>query len=397
MKSYPHVVHAVMSTPWAVLNETAATIRGIVASRVAGEQLSREDIDARVGNGQGSRGVYMAGSVAVIPIYGVIIPRATLFSDISGGTSVQSLRNSFLEAIDDEEVSAIVFDVNSPGGMVDLVPELAEDIRAKRGTKPIVAVANTLCASAAYWLASQADELYVTESGDAGSIGVITMHEDMSKALEAEGVDVTLITAGKYKDEGNPFEPLGAEAKAALQRRVDEAYGLFVSDVAAGRGIAEADVRNGLGEGRLLKAKAALAAGLVDGIQTFEATVRGLAAPSRRARGGTRAEAPEPEENGELLEQVRAASAAVAATFEDAGSYSGAVDAALRALDSVVTSSEALRAMSGRKREQLATLVERAEELLVRTTPKATDADGLDLDIEAELAAHEAHFRLSPT
>jgi signal peptide peptidase SppA len=159
---------------------------------------------------------------------------------------------------------------------------------ALRGVKKQVAYVGALAASAGYWLAAQADEIISTPSGTAGSIGVYSAHQDMSKALEAEGIDVTLISAGKYKVEGSPFAPLSDEAKAFMQARVDEAYSQFLKDVARGRGVSVADVRNGYGEGRALSAKDAKAAGLIDTIATFDETLSGLT--GRKQASGMRAE-----------------------------------------------------------------------------------------------------------
>ncbi len=282
---YAHIMRAISETPWAILPDRLAAIREIVALRAEGHKLSPEEIEARVGSGPSSRQRYKAGPVAVLPLYGVIIPRATLFSEMSGGTSVQGFRAAFRDALEDEHVSSIVFDVHSPGGSVFLVHELANEIRAARGRKPIVAVANALCASAAYHIASQADELVATETAIVGSIGVFAAHEDWSEFYASVGLKTTLIHAGKHKVEGNPFEPLSEEARAAIQREVDAFYKLFVDAVAKGRGTTAAAVRSGYGQGRALTARAAMAEGMVDRIDTLEATVARLL---RGNKGGTR-------------------------------------------------------------------------------------------------------------
>src|SRR5690606_4285100 len=146
---------------------------------------------------------------------GIVGHRMNQVTDISGpgGTSTEQFGSWFDAALRDPAVSAIVIDVDSPGGTVTGVAELAEQIFEARGKKPIYAIANALAASAAYWIASAAEELWVTPSGDVGSIGVYAMHEDISE-MEAEmGLKVTLISAGEYKTEGNPHEPLGDEAR----------------------------------------------------------------------------------------------------------------------------------------------------------------------------------------
>ena len=277
MSRNPNVLRAVTERPWAILEGTLQTIGELVAAHNAGERLSREEIEARISAGPGQGGGYdVAGGVAVIPISGVITPRASLFSDVSGGTSVEGLRNSFRDALAARDVRAILFDVNSPGGAVNLVPELAGDIREARGEKPIVAQANTLMASAAYWLSSQADEVYVTPSGNVGSIGVFGVHTDISDAEAQAGRKTTLISAGKFKTEASPYGPLNPEAREHLQGLVNASYELFVDGVAEARGATAEAVRSGYGQGRVLEPKAALAAGLVDGVQTFEQTARNL-------------------------------------------------------------------------------------------------------------------------
>jgi signal peptide peptidase SppA len=286
-KRYPNVVRAVLEMPWAILPSTLRAIVEVVVLRVHGEALSDDEIQARIGSGPARRDLRMVGATAVIPVYGVIAPRADAMSEMSGGTSVQRLRSSFLEAVDDKDVSSIVLDVDSPGGQTDLITELAADIRGARGSKPIVAVANTRAASAAYWIASQADEFVVTPSGSVGSIGVFAAHEDISKAEELVGVKTTLIAAGKYKTEASPFEPLSDEARAYIQGRVDDAYAQFTSDVAKGRRVAVDTVRSGYGEGRMLTPKRALKEGMVDRIEAMESVLDRLTAtavPQKRRR-----------------------------------------------------------------------------------------------------------------
>ena len=143
-------------------------------------------------------------------------------------------------------------DVDSPGGSVFGLKELSQKIFDARGTKPIYAVANSMAGSAAYYIASAADQMIVTPSGEVGSIGTIAIHEDMSVALENEGVKITVIKAGRFKGEGNNFEPLSEEAISNAKREVDAYYGQFVDAVARNRGVSPKAVRNGFGEGRMV-------------------------------------------------------------------------------------------------------------------------------------------------
>jgi len=279
------ILKAVAETRWAIRPQVLARLVG----QLAGD-ADLDEIREELGAGP-ARSPRTAGAVAVLPLYGVIRPKPTLLSLLFGsGSSLQSFRAMFREAVGDESIGSIVIEIDSPGGVVDLVPEVAAEIRQARGQKPIVAVANTYAASAAYWLASQADEVVVTPSGEVGSIGVFVAHEDWSKFDERLGIKTTLIAAGKYKTEGNPFEPLSEEAREAIQAEVDEFYGMFVADVAKGRGVTEASVRAGFAEGRMATAKAAKKLGMADRVETLEATIVRLARGGGRPRSATSAD-----------------------------------------------------------------------------------------------------------
>ena len=227
-------------------------------------------------------GFARAGSVAIIPVHGVIRHRPGLLEQLFGiGASGQRLEARLRLAAADPDVSAIVLDVDSPGGSVGGLPELADMLFGLRGDKPIVAVANTVAASAAYWLAAQADEIVASPSAVVGSVGVWMAHVDISGFEEMLGIKTTLISAGEYKVEGNPFEPLSDEARAELQRHADASHAEFVAALARGRGVAAKTVREDFGKGRLLRAKDALAAGMVDRVGTLAETVQRLQAGRR--------------------------------------------------------------------------------------------------------------------
>jgi signal peptide peptidase SppA len=207
-----------------------------------------------------------------------------MMSICDGGTSTQAISGALREANADETISAIILDIDSPGGSVYGVDELAAEIRAS--AKPVTAIANSLAASAAYWLGTAASEFFVTPGGEVGSIGVWMAHEDWSAALAAAGVSTTLISAGEFKVEGNPYGPLPADAKAFMQSRVDDYYGAFTRAVAKGRKVGVDDVRNGMGKGRVLGAAQAKASSMVDGVMTFDDVVRhvsrSIAPPARQ-------------------------------------------------------------------------------------------------------------------
>lgn len=227
--------------------------------------------------------------VAIIPLTGVLTPHGSLLSFLFGGSSrgVQGFRDQIAAAVANPDIAAIVLDIDSPGGSVGLVPEAAADVRAAREAKPVIAVANTLAASGAYYIGSQASEFFVTPSGQVGSIGVYYLHEDWSRANDRMGLAVTYVSAGKYKTEGNPDEPLSDEARAAWQDDANALYEEFLADVAAGRGVSVDDVRNGYGEGRVLLARDALEAGMVDGVETLQTIVGRTVEQARSSTGAS--------------------------------------------------------------------------------------------------------------
>jgi signal peptide peptidase SppA len=274
--SYSAIVRAVYGSVWAILPEKLEAIAAFLKMKLAGGMASPEVIAAIRADNEisAARAKSLAagapGAVAVLPLYGIINQRYA--GDFSGpsGTSVQEFTQQFRQAMNDPNVKAIVIDVDSPGGTVSGVEELATEIYNGRKQKKITAVSNCLCASAAYWIASQANEVCVSPTSMTGSIGVYQLHEDDSEALAAMGVKVSLISAGKYKVEGNPYQPLDEEARGAMQGTVDDFYGMFTKAVARGRGVAVKAVAAGYGQGRVLTAPDAVKQGLADRIATLD-------------------------------------------------------------------------------------------------------------------------------
>ena len=276
-------LEAILAQPWALLPSTLSRIADWTRQAPT---LAHVDASAVVALDGPHEGATRVGTVSVLPVYGVIEHRSDWMMEMFGGVSVEGLRESLRAELNDPAVKAVVLDIDSPGGSIAGVTELAAEIRGARGgTKPIVAVANTLAASAAYWLASQADELVVTPSGHVGAIGIYAIHRDVSRMLDEMGMKMTIISAGEHKTEANEYEPLSDDARADIQGRVDAAYGQFVADVAAGRRVAADQVEEGYGGGRVLTAKKAKAAGMVDRVETLAQTVQrlGRAGGARRA------------------------------------------------------------------------------------------------------------------
>lgn len=238
-------------------------------------------------------------SVAVLRLCGTILPRPEALEDVSQTAALMTdFQKAFQAAATDPNVAAIVLDIDSPGGRVDQIPETAAMIRAAHSEdRPIIAVANTLAASAAYWIASAADEIVVSPSGQVGSIGAYVLHEDISEALAQRGVRMQFISEGPRKTETSPFEPLSDEARQALQEFVRSSYDQFVADVAKGRGVSASVVRadpekggEHFGGGRTYHAKQAIALGMADRIDTLDNTIARLQrGKGRRGRKATSA------------------------------------------------------------------------------------------------------------
>lgn len=290
---YAHIARWMASSIWAILPAKFLAMQEALTYLAAGGEFSPEEVRAIVGAAPRSSGS-ARGSIAVLPLMGVIARRAGMMGEASGGTSIEAFASQFRTLLADQTVGTIVLEVDSPGGVIDGVEEMAAEIYQARSVKPIVAIADTIAASAAYWIASAASELVVTPSGQVGSIGVFTEHVDESGMLEKMGVRPTLISAGKFKTEGNPYEPLSEEGQAAAQERVDEVYGMFVRAVARHRSVGVADVREGFGEGRMVGAKKALESGMVDRVETMDEMMRRLMRKRQSGNANPPAKAEEP-------------------------------------------------------------------------------------------------------
>lgn len=268
---------AILGKPWALQPSVLAQL----ATYLAGDKT------ALVGLQKTPAQPRTQGYISVIPIHGVIERRSSFLGELFGGTSIDAIRGAFRAAMADPDVQGVVLDIDSPGGGVGGVTELASEIRAARGQKPIYALADTTAGSAAFWLGAQAERFYVTPSGEVGSVGVYGVHMDISRALDAEGVTPTIISSAPRKTAESELAPLDDAALASIQARVDSFGDQFIGDVAKGRGISPDKVRSEYGEGASLLAKEALAAGMVDGIDTLDGVLRLM---SRAARGRVAAE-----------------------------------------------------------------------------------------------------------
>jgi len=280
---YERIIRAMTNEVWAILPSKLEEIIGVMEARVNGVAI---DADKLLEIEAARRKPVRNGSVAVLPLFGTISHRAGSIES-SFGTSSEQFGRDFDALMDSPEVGGIVMDIDSPGGTAFGLDEVTTKIRNRRGEKPIVAVANAGVFSAAYWIATSADELVVTPSGMVGSVGVVAIHVDQSELDDKVGLKPTFIHAGKHKVEGHPHAPLEDEARAEIQKHVDMFHDKFVAGLAKNRNTTETRVRNDFGGGRVFGAKEAIERNMANRVATLEQIVSemtGTLKPRRSTR-----------------------------------------------------------------------------------------------------------------
>ena len=285
---YRRVIQAFQSTPWAILPSKLQEIIAFLELKSANGNVSEAEIHEFFDEDErDTRPEPPPQSIAVIPIFGVLARRMNMMTRASGGTSLAVVSKALREATASDSVKAIILDVDSPGGEVMGITELHAEILKARRKKPVIAHASGIAASAAYHLASAAQEITATPSAMLGSIGVIGVHIDESKAMEDAGLGVTLKTAGKFKADASGLVPLSEEGEEELQRRVDESYAIMIRDIAKGRGLSVSVVRKDFGDARVVESKLALELGMIDKIETFDSVLARAGSGKAGAGGDT--------------------------------------------------------------------------------------------------------------
>lgn len=229
---------------------------------------SAELSTARLAAAQALRRV--SGRVGIVPVHGVIEQRMGPLGYYFGGFSIEDGQALFQSYLADKSIGAIVLHVDSPGGYSYGVTEFSDAIYKARGVKPTYAIADSEMCSAALWLGTSAGSVAATPSGLVGSLGVYRTHVDYSKQLQEDGVKVTIIKAGKFKAEGNPYEPLSQDAIDNAQAQADALYSEFIKAVARNRNTSTTDVRDNYGQGRSMWSKDAAAVGMIDKVLSFQ-------------------------------------------------------------------------------------------------------------------------------
>lgn len=317
------------STPfWPALVAACWSADGLrfeAADLTAQAALPAEMFSTRRGE-RTERGYRVVDGVAVITAMGALVHRTKLEANSSLLIGYNDIAADMEDALGRSDVHAIALVLDSPGGEVSGAFELAERIFAARGSKPIVAIADGMAASAAYLAASAADEVVLTPTSYVGSIGVVMRHVDFSRALANDGINVTHIFAGEHKIDGNPYQPLPESVRASLQADIEGLYQMFIQAVAKHRGLDEQAVRNT--RAAVYRGVAAVATRLADRIGTVDAVVAELAA--RRTHAVSTGVGMSHQSEGTTMNQA-SANAAAAATTASAGATTPAAEAAAAA------------------------------------------------------------------
>lgn len=264
----PRAFELAASRPWLMLPDALDSLMAI-----ADRQGDPEALEARLGKPlDNTRAVTLRDGVAVIPVTGPIMRYANLFTRISGATSTQELATDLQAALDDPKVKAIVLNVDSPGGEASGINELADMVFAARGKKPIKAYVGGTAASAAYWIASAAEELVVDDTALLGSIGVVL---EVAVRKEADGVKRYTITSSNAPNKRPDIET--EEGRAEIKKSIDALANVFVAKVARNLGAKADEVPAMADHGGLKVGADAVAAGLAHRLGSLESLIAELA------------------------------------------------------------------------------------------------------------------------
>ena len=208
-------------------------------------------------------GAQLTGNVALIPISGVIMTEESGSYFSSEVASSSEIVKSLHEAGENSQIKAIVLEINSPGGSAVASDEIGSAVKKAKLKKPVVAVIRDAGASGGYWVASAADYIVANRMSITGSIGVLSSYLEFSGLMEQYGVTYEKLTAGKYKDMGNPFEKLDVEKKEIIQKKLDKIHAFFIEEIATNRKLSVEKVKE-MATGEFFLGVEAKELGLVD-------------------------------------------------------------------------------------------------------------------------------------
>lgn len=282
---HPRIAARMLNTPLLVHPGKAAAILAGIGGRVVNGKVEfsgAEPVDhVAFSNGRPSAGTVgdrlgrsierrgerpydMIGNIAIIPVEGSLVHKGSWIGSNSGDTSYEGIQTQVARAMRDSQVKGVAFEVDSYGGEVSGAFETSDMIFALSQAKPTIAILSDCAFSAGYLMASAARSIVLPSAGAAGSIGVITMHTDISQALEASGVKVTILAAGAHKADGNPFQPLPEDVAAKIKAELEDLRQIFAGKVGAYRGARFNFQKAMATEAECYSGTAAVAAGLAD-------------------------------------------------------------------------------------------------------------------------------------
>lgn len=282
MIKLPHIVNAVREQPWLITPGGWRAVNDILTSKLAqvanAEDFLRPMAGLRDTEGNEVYEYQLLGNVAVIPIKGTIIKGASQLEKICGACSTEDIGDDLDRALGDPRVESIIFDIDSPGGYIQGVPELAARIAASRSKKGLYAYTDGQMCSAAYYLAAGCHGIFCTQTAIIGSIGVVAAFVDESQAYADAGFKVILFTGGEFKGEGYPGTSLSDKMKGMIQASVGSTYADFCAHVSTNR----RPVKNETMQGQTFYGTEAAANSLVDDIVADIHVVFKMAASGKR-------------------------------------------------------------------------------------------------------------------
>lgn len=269
-KKLARVLRQVFCEPWLIREDMHRQIQEIVARHYEGKE--NRDLIEQMFPPQEPPTVEMSDSIAIIPIEGVIGKGVSAIERSSGVVDIADIDAMLDWSVNDRDVDGILLDIDSPGGTVSGVPELAEKIYQANKIKPIFAYTDEMAASAAYWLGSQARAFYAAQSATVGSVGVYLSLLDTSRAYEHAGLKREIIKAGKFKGAGIDGTSLTDEQRASLQQSVNYIHAIFQASVRRQR----KEVSDESMQGQEFMSELAKEVKMIDGLASRAETIRML-------------------------------------------------------------------------------------------------------------------------
>ena len=273
MTDFPYLMSRLVGTPLLIAKPKLDVILDVMHRKLSGQAMQSPQQSLHHGGFS-----FAEGGVAIIPVMGTLVRRSSLMSAESGLTSYHHIETMVEDAFADPAVNAVLLEIDSCGGEAGGVFDLAEKLRrlARSSRKPMWAVADEAALSAAYAIATAADQIWLTRTAEVGSIGVVAVHTDQSAADKEMGFSYSFIHAGRHKIDANPHEPLSDSVRDSIQQDVDALHQQFAALVAGHRNLSP-DVVLGT-EAAVYRGQAAITAGLADRVGTLAEALDALRA-----------------------------------------------------------------------------------------------------------------------